>query len=100
MSVLEPQWQAALESVKEEGTVQTLQCIVLAQIYALLKADHSKLQLYRGMVVTLSQRLGLHQTQKGFSLGALTRETRKKLFWTVYTLDWSANLCEVDWKIR
>ena len=43
---------------------------------------------YTGAAVTLAFRLGLHQSQKRFSLGALTRETRKKVFWSLYTLDW------------
>ena len=41
------------------------------------------------MAISLSHRLGLHQSQRRFSLGALTSETRKKVFWSLYTLDWS-----------
>src|SRR5690606_32538908 len=40
----------------------------------------------------LSHRLGLHQSQKRFSFGALTIETRKKVFWTLYTVDWYVSL--------
>ena len=82
------QWRDALEIVKEDNSLQTLQCLILAQLYTIIKADYKKLQLYRGMALPLSQRLGLHQSQKRFSLGALTCETRKKIFWTLYTLDW------------
>jgi len=74
--------------VSSENTLATLQCFVLAQIYCIAKADYNKLLHYKGMAVTLSHRLGLHQSQKRFSLGALTSETRKKVFWTLYTLDW------------
>ena len=82
------QWQAALETVLAENTLPTLQCLILAQIYCIAKADYSKLLHYKGMAISLSHRLGLHQSQKRFSLGALTSETRKKVFWTLYTLDW------------
>lgn len=82
------QWQAALDAVLVENTLPTLQCLILAQIYCIAKADYSKLLHYKGMAISLSHRLGLHQSQKRFSLGALTSETRKKVFWTLYTLDW------------
>ena len=86
--MFEPQWKAALELIKEDNTLQTLQCLTLAQLYTVMKADYKKLRCYRGMAVPLSQRLGLHHSQRRFSLGALTCETRKKVFWTLYTLDW------------
>jgi hypothetical protein len=73
-----------------DNDVATLQCLVLAQIFCLLKADYSRLLKYKGLAVGLSQRLGLHQSQKRFALGALTSETRKKVFWTLYTVDWYA----------
>ncbi|KAL2037437.1 hypothetical protein N7G274_009922 [Stereocaulon virgatum] len=83
----ETQWQAALDSVLAENTLPTLQCLVLAQIHCIAKADYNKLLHYKGMAISLSHRLGLHQSQKRFSLGALTSETRKKVFWSLYTLD-------------
>jgi hypothetical protein len=84
----EMQWRTALDQVLMENTLATLQCLVLAQIYCIAKADYAKLLHYKGLAVSLSHRLGLHQSQKRFSLGALTRETRKKVFWCLYTLDW------------
>jgi len=84
----ESQWQTALDAVLEENTLPTLQCFVLAQIYCIAKSDYNKLLHYKGMAISLSHRLGLHQSQKRFSLGALTSETRKKVFWSMYTLDW------------
>ncbi|KAJ4305824.1 DNA-binding transcription factor cat8 [Kalmusia sp. IMI 367209] len=83
----EAQWQTALESFLMDNDIATLQCLVLAQIYCLLKADYSRLLKYKGLAIGLSQRLGLHQSQKRFALGALTSETRKKIFWTLYTVD-------------
>lgn len=83
----EAQWQTAMEGFLMDNDVATLQCLVLAQIYCLLKADYSRLLKYKGLAIGLSQRLGLHQSQKRFALGALTSETRKKVFWTLYTVD-------------
>lgn len=84
----EAQWQSAVESFLMDNDVATLQCLVLAQIFCLLRADYSRVLKYKGLAVGLSQRLGLHQSQKRFALGALTSETRKKVFWSLYTVDW------------
>lgn len=77
-----------MDSILHDNSLATLQCLALAQIYCIAKADYGKLLHYKGFAISLSHRLGLHQCQKRFSLGALTGETRKKLFWVVYTLDW------------
>lgn len=84
----EAQWQSAIETFLMDNDVVTLQCLVLAQIFCLLKADYSRLLKYKGLAIGLSQRLGLHQSQKRFALDALTSETRKKVFWSLYTVDW------------
>lgn len=91
----EAQWQSAVESFLMDNDVATLQCLVLAQIFCLLKADYARLLKYKGLAVGLSQRLGLHQSQKRFALGALTSETRKKVFWSLYTVDWYGNLSRI-----
>ncbi|KAK8188858.1 fungal-specific transcription factor domain-containing protein [Phyllosticta capitalensis] len=83
----EAQWQAALDAVLHDASISTLQCLLLAQLYCVQKADYSRLLKYKGIAISLSHRLGLHQSQKRFALGALTGETRKKVFWTLYTLD-------------
>ncbi|KAF2740146.1 hypothetical protein EJ04DRAFT_233479 [Polyplosphaeria fusca] len=83
----ETQWQSAIESFLMDNDVATLQCLVLAQVYCLLKADYARLLKYKGLAVGLSQRLGLHQSQKRFALSALMSETRKKVFWSLYTID-------------
>ena len=76
------------DSTLMDNDMATIQCLVLAQIFCLLKADYSRLLKYKGLAIGLSQRLGLHQSQKRFALGALTSETRKKVFWSLYTVDW------------
>ncbi|KAL8852493.1 MAG: hypothetical protein Q9221_002617 [Calogaya cf. arnoldii] len=83
----ERQWRDALEAVLSENTLATLQCLVLAQLTCILKADYTSLLQYRGMAVHLARRLGLHQSQKEFSFDSLVGETRKKVFWTLYTVD-------------
>lgn len=88
MTSIERQWQAALDSILSDHTLATLQCLTLAQIYCISEGDYNKLLRYKGIAIGLSHRLGLHQSQKRFSLGALTSETRRKVFWTLYTLDW------------
>ncbi len=84
----ERQWQGALDAILSRSTLGTLQCLVLAQMHSIAQGNHTKLLRYKGIAIGLSQRLGLHQCQKRFSLGALTCESRKKVFWTLYTLDW------------
>ncbi|KFA47114.1 hypothetical protein S40293_08697 [Stachybotrys chartarum IBT 40293] len=87
LAVCELQWKRALDAVLSEDTVNTLQCLILALLFCTVRADYKRLQHYKGVAVSLSHRLGLHQSQKRFSFGALTIETRKKVFWTLYTLD-------------
>jgi hypothetical protein len=88
----EDQWRASLDSLSMDNTLPTLQNYVLAILYCILKGDRQTLQQhYRGMAVELSHRLGLHQSQKVFSIGALTAETRRKVFWTLYTVEWYVN---------
>lgn len=87
VAACEYQWTKALESLMLENTMNTLQCLVLALLYCTVRADYRRLQHYKCVAVGLSHRLGLHQSQKRFSFGALTLETRKKVFWTLYALD-------------
>lgn len=82
------QWQTALETILMDSTISTLQCLLLAVIASQQSGDHARVSKYKALAVSLSQRLGLHQSQKRFALGTLTLETRKRLFWTLYTLDW------------
>ncbi|KAF7542638.1 hypothetical protein G7Z17_g11397 [Cylindrodendrum hubeiense] len=87
LAICEQQWQKALDAVLMENTMNTLQCLTLALLYCTMRSDYKRLQHYKGIAIGLSHRLGLHQSQKRFSFGALTIETRKKVFWTLYTLD-------------
>lgn len=83
----ESQWKAAVSSIMEDSSLATLQALVLAQIYCIQQGDLTRLLTYKGLATALSARLGIHQSQKRFALDTLTCETRKKVFWTLYTVD-------------
>lgn len=83
----ERQWRAAIDAIISESTLATLQALVLAQIFCVQQGDLTRLLTFKGLSTSLSARLGLHQSQKRFALGTLTCETRKKVFWTLYTVD-------------
>lgn len=87
IAACEQQWQRSLQAILMDDTMETLQCLVLALTYCQIRADNRRLQHYKCLAVGLSHRLGLHQSQKRFSFGALTIETRKKVFWALYALD-------------
>lgn len=86
--VCEVRWRKALDMLVMDNTLMTLQCLILAQLFCIAKGDYKRLQHYKAIAVGLSHRLGLHQSQKRFSFGALTIETRKRVFWSLYTVDW------------
>lgn len=87
LALFESQWQAATKSIQTEQTISTLQVLVLAQLYCIQRGDYNKLLTYKALAISISSRLGLHQSQKRFPLGTLSCETRKKVFWTLYTID-------------
>ncbi|KAH8147577.1 uncharacterized protein LAJ45_08404 [Morchella importuna] len=81
------QWQQALDTILLDSTTETLQCLVLAQLYCISKGDYARLLQYKSLAVGIVLRLGLNQAQKKFSLGALGGEMRKRMFWCIYCLD-------------
>ncbi|KAI9055570.1 hypothetical protein LZ554_000516 [Drepanopeziza brunnea f. sp. 'monogermtubi'] len=87
IALCENKWRESLESILMDSTLVTLQCLILALMCCISKADYTRLQHYKGIAIGLSHRLGLHQSQKRFSFGALTIESRKRVFWTLYTVD-------------
>lgn len=87
IALCERQWRKSLSAIILDKTLSTLQCLVLACLYCSQTGDYESLQTYKAIAVGLSQRLGLHYNQKCFSHGPLLMETRKKVFWTLYTVD-------------
>ncbi|KAI9735396.1 MAG: hypothetical protein M1818_006402 [Claussenomyces sp. TS43310] len=86
-ALCEREWQRSLDAIVMASTLPTLQLLLLAIIYCISKGDYQKLLHYKSIAVGLAYRLGLHQSQKRFPFGALTIETRKKVFWVLYTVD-------------
>ncbi|KAL5604918.1 hypothetical protein BROUX41_001752 [Berkeleyomyces rouxiae] len=83
----ERRWQYFLDPLILDNSISTLQCVILAIMYCTVRGNHKRLQYYRSIAVSTCLRLGLHHKQKHFSFGALTVESRKKAFWTLYTVD-------------
>lgn len=83
----ERQWQAALCSITRDCSLGTVQCLVLAQIFCIVRGDYNGLLYYKGISISIVYQLGLHRSQDQISSSVLTSETRKKVFWTQYTLD-------------
>ncbi|WPH02549.1 Hypothetical protein R9X50_00541400 [Acrodontium crateriforme] len=83
----EAQWKSAIDHILTDNSMPTLQALILAQMFCIQQGDLTRLLTYKGLATALSARLGLHQSQKRFALGTLTCETRKKVFWTLYTVD-------------
>lgn len=87
IQMCERQWQRSLDAILMDNTLVALQLLVLAILYCTSKANYKRLQYYKGIAIGLSHRLGLNQSQKRFAFGALTTETRKKTFWSLYAVD-------------
>ncbi|EPS45152.1 hypothetical protein H072_817 [Dactylellina haptotyla CBS 200.50] len=81
------QWQYALEAIMLEPSLESLQCLVLAQLYCMSIGDDSRLNQYKSLAVGTALRLGLNQDQKMFGVSSLQLEMRKRAFWCVYLLD-------------
>ena len=65
-----------------------LQCLLLATMFCVQTGDWARVLQYKERSAGMALFLGLHQSQKRFSLSVLSSETRKKVFWSLYTLDW------------
>lgn len=87
LPMYEVQWRKALDAAAYDTSLETLQALVLAQIYSIIKGEHQRLLHYSGAAVRMAHRLGLHQSQKPFNFEALKTETRKKVFWALYAVD-------------
>lgn len=91
ISLCETQWRTALDHILEEKKLYTLECLILAIICSIQTANYDLLHRYRKTAVGLAYRLGLHlshSNQKEILSGELAVEMRKRIFWTLYTVDW------------
>ncbi|KAF2670436.1 hypothetical protein BT63DRAFT_424381 [Microthyrium microscopicum] len=83
----ESQFRLSLDSFTTDETLFSVQCLTLASLYFMIKADYASMLKYKGHAVSLAQRLGLHQAQKRFTFDPSTSEMRKKVFWSLFTID-------------
>ena len=56
-------------------------------MYCVQSGDWTRFIRYKELSVGMAYYLGLNQSQKRFTIGILASETRKKVFWSLYTLD-------------
>lgn len=66
----------------------TLQCLLLAQLFCIHKADIAGLLHYQNSAIALVFRLALHLSQSNEPVSVAVGELRKRLFWTQYTIHW------------
>ncbi|KNB18362.1 hypothetical protein FOXG_16043 [Fusarium oxysporum f. sp. lycopersici 4287] len=85
--ICKKKWQEALNAIAFDKGVLTLQCLVLAILCCIIRADDKQIAYYKHIAVNLSNDLGLHTNQGDIRLDTLTNETRKRIFWTLYMLD-------------
>lgn len=69
-------------------TLETLQCLLLAQLFCINRSRTEDLLFYQNSAIALVFRLNLHREQNGESVNAESRELRRRLFWTQYTIHW------------
>ncbi|KAI7771132.1 hypothetical protein LZL87_014205 [Fusarium oxysporum] len=86
-SICKKKWQEALNAIAFDKGILTLQCLGLAILCCIIRADDKEIAYYKHIAINLSNDLGLHMNQGDIRLDPLTNETRKRIFWTLYTLD-------------
>ncbi|EXA30573.1 hypothetical protein FOVG_18060 [Fusarium oxysporum f. sp. pisi HDV247] len=86
-SICKKKWQEALNAIAFDKDVLTLQCLTLAILCCIISGDDHQIGYYKHIAIDLSNYLGLHKKQGDIRLDCLTNETRKRIFWTLYTLD-------------
>ncbi|KAH6871026.1 fungal-specific transcription factor domain-containing protein [Thelonectria olida] len=87
LAFCERQWRKALNAILMDHSLHVFQCLNLALLCSIVRADYEQCQYYKGIAVGLFYRLGLHQSQVPNSLSQLDIEVRRRAFWTFYTLD-------------
>lgn len=70
---------------KDKPSLPYVQSLALAQLYCIRKGDYPNLTRYRSLAVEASRRLHLQKRSSGSSY--IANELRRRVFWTLYTLD-------------
>lgn len=86
-NTLEHQWMYALQQLNTDYSLETLQCLLLAQLVSIAKGDTNQLLTYKALAMATCTRLGLQHSNKRFEANALVYEMRKRIFWSLYTID-------------
>jgi len=81
------QWKYSLNQILLDTSLETVQCLLLAQLYCFSLGDFQRLAQYKSLCVGMILRMGLHRSQKDFPQNALIGELRKRTFWVAYCLD-------------
>ncbi|KAF8443457.1 fungal-specific transcription factor domain-containing protein [Terfezia claveryi] len=80
-------WRWFLDAILLDSSLETVQCLVLAQLYCFVSSDYERLAQYKSLCVAAVLRLGLNRAQRDFTNNAVLTELNKRVFWCVYCLD-------------
>ncbi|CAG8415297.1 unnamed protein product [Penicillium salamii] len=78
---------ALIDKVVSQGNIRSLQALALFALFNQLSGHCLTLTTINGMMVRLSQSLGLHRHARRFKMGVGEIELRKRLWWWVYVFD-------------
>lgn len=78
---------ALIDKVVSQGNIRSLQALALFALFNQLSGRCLILTTINGMMVRLSQSLGLHRHARRFKMGVGEIELRKRLWWWVYVFD-------------
>lgn len=67
--------------------LQTLQGLILAQLYMQLSCRYADASHFGGVAARLAQTLGLHRHSARFKMDPLETELRRRIWWCQYSLD-------------
>lgn len=87
-----------LDRVIGQPCLQSLQCLVITQIYAQLSGRYSTASHVSGLATRLAPTLGLHRHSDRFKFDPLETELRRRAWWCQYSLDAyvsNSNTCAV-----
>ncbi|CEI62180.1 unnamed protein product [Fusarium venenatum] len=75
------------DRVLAQSSLQSLQGLVIIQIYLQLSGRHSTASQTSGLAIRLAQSLGLHRHSGRFRFNPLETELRRRAWWCQYSLD-------------
>lgn len=78
---------ALLDRVIDQPSLQSLQGLVIMQIYLQLSGRYSTASHISGVATRLAQTLGLHRHSHRFKFDPLETELRRRAWWCQYSLD-------------